>query len=76
MKDDEIYPYFVDYLNEKLSSGNINRGKYSLLKMSSQSFQEFKCRFEEDELFRKNISKLRKSEIRNQKIDDIFDEID
>ena len=76
MKKDEIYPYYIDYLNDRLSEGKISKGSFSLLKMSNTSFEDFKYRFENDELFHDRIIELHKSEIRDKKIDDIFDDFD
>jgi hypothetical protein len=76
MKTDKIYPYYLDYLNDRLSEGKISKGSFSLLKMSSASFEDFKYRFENDELFSKKAIELHKSEIRDKKIDDIFDDLD
>jgi hypothetical protein len=76
MKTDTIYPYYLSYLEERLRDGKISKGSFSLLKMSDSSFCDFKFRFENDELFTKRILELHKSEIRDQKIDDIFDDID
>jgi len=76
MKNDEIYPYYIDYLNDRLNEGKISKGSLSLLKMSSSSFEDFKFRFENDELFHDRIIELHKSEMRDKKIDDIFDDFD
>ena len=76
MKNDEIYPYYLDYLNDRLNEGKISKGSLSLLKMSNSSFEDFKYRFENDELFHNKIIELHKSEIRDKKIDDIFDDFD
>lgn len=76
MKKDEKYSYYIDYLNNKLHEGIISKGSFSLLKMSNSSFEDFKFRFENDELFYHRIVKLHKSEIRDKKIGDIFDDID
>jgi hypothetical protein len=76
MKKDEIYPYYLDYLNDRLNEGKISKGSLSLLKMSSSSFEDFKFRFENDELFHDRIIELHKSEMRDKKIDDIFDDFD
>ena len=51
MKTDEIYPYYLDYLNDRMIEGKISKGSFSLLKISSDSFEDFKYRFENDELF-------------------------
>jgi hypothetical protein len=76
MKKDEIYPYYIDYLNDRLNQGKISKGSLSLLKMSSSSFEDFKYRFENDELFNSKVIELHKSEMRDKKIDDIFDDFD
>jgi hypothetical protein len=44
--------------------------------MSSQSFEEFKNRFENDETFSDKIVEIMKAEVRDKKIDNIFDDID
>ena len=76
MKKDSIYPYYIDYLNNRLNEGKITKGSISLLKMSQSSFTDFKFRFENDELFHDRIIELHKSEIRDKKIDDLFDDLD
>lgn len=76
MKKDPIYPYYLDYLNDRLNEGKITKGSISLLKMSNSSFNDFKFRFENDELFHDRIIELHKSEIRDKKIDDLFDDLD
>lgn len=76
MKNDELYKEYIAYLDWKLSESKINRGKYALLKMSSQSFEEFKNRFENDETFSDKIVEIMKAEVRDKKIDNIFDDID
>jgi hypothetical protein len=76
MKNDELYPLYLSYLDWQLNEYKINRGKWSLLKISNSKFEEFKTRFENDELFSDRILELYKSEIRDKKIDDIFDDID
>jgi hypothetical protein len=76
MKTDEIYPYYLDYLNNRMLEGKISKGSFSLLKISKDSFEDFKFRFENDELFSKKVIELHKSEIRDKKIDDIFDDFD
>ena len=76
MKNDELYPFYIIYLDSEKSQGKINIGKYSLLKISNDRFERFKFRFQNDEHFQEKILELHKSEIRDQKIDDIFDEFD
>ena len=76
MKNDELYLEYVNYLDWRLENKQINKGKYSLLKMSRQSFDDFKIRLENDETFNDMIIELMKTEIRDQKIEDIFDDFD
>jgi hypothetical protein len=76
MKNDELYLEYTTYLDWRLEKSQISKGKYSLLKMSRQSFDDFKNRFENDETFSDMIIEIMKSEIRDKKIDDIFDDID
>jgi hypothetical protein len=76
MKNDELYLEYTTYLDCRLEKSQISKGKYSLLKMSRQSFDDFKNRFENDETFSDMIIEIMKSEIRDKKIDDIFDDID
>lgn len=74
MKNEELYEEYIAYLDWKLSESKINKGKYSLLKISRQSFEDFKDRFEKDETFSDMIIELMRSEIRDKKIEDIFDD--
>ena len=76
MKNDTIYPYYLTYLESRLNEGKISKGSFSLLKISNDSFEDFKFKYENDELFSNRIIKLHTYEIRDQKIDDIFDDID
>jgi hypothetical protein len=76
MKNDTIYPYYLTYLESRLNEGKISKGSFSLLKISNDSFEDFKFKYENDELFSNRIIKLHTSEIRDKKIDNIFDDID
>jgi hypothetical protein len=76
MKEETLYQDYMNYLNWRLNENQISKGKYSLLKISNYSFDEFKKNFENDELFRSKILKIKTSEIRDKKIDDIFDDFD
>jgi hypothetical protein len=76
MKNDELYKEYISYLDWKLNENKINKGKYSLLKMSRTSFEDFKIRLENDDAFNDMIMYIMKSEIRDKKIDDIFDDFD
>lgn len=75
MKLDEVYPYYVVYLDSRLLDNKIGKGAYKLLKMSNSAFIDYKYRFENDELFNERQLELYKSESRDKKIDDIFDGI-
>jgi hypothetical protein len=74
MKEDELYIDYLNYLDWRLNESQISKGKYSLLKISESSFNQFKNSFENDEHFRNKIVKIKISEIRDKKIDDIFDD--
>lgn len=76
MKNEELYLEYVTYLDWRLNQSQISKGKWSLLKMSRQSFDEFKNRFENDETFSDKILEIMKAEVRDQKIEDIFDDFD
>jgi hypothetical protein len=76
MKDEELYLEYLEYLNWKLNNKQINKGKYSLLKMSRNSFEGFKVRLENDITFNDMIVEIMRIETRDKKIDDIFDDID
>jgi hypothetical protein len=76
MKNDELYPEYISYLDWKLNENKINKGKYSLLKMSKSAFEDFKIRLENDVTFNDMIIEIMKTEIRDKKIDDIFDDFD
>ena len=66
MKEDEIYVFYLKHLSNRLSEGKLSRGSFSLLKISKSSFDDFKYRFENDELFSLKF-------IRDKKIDDLLD---
>lgn len=69
MKSDELYPYYIQYLNTRLIEGKLSRGSFSLLSISRNSFDDFKYKFESDESFATTIK-------RDKKIDDIISEED
>ena len=80
MKNDQLYPVYLSYLEHRMTTTEfgekITRAKVSLLKISSSYFLDFKDRFDEDELFMNKILEVYRSEIRDKKLDDIFDDID
>lgn len=73
MKKDIVYPYYLSYLTCRLNEGLISNGSYRLLIISKSAFDDFKYRFEHDELFSKKQIELYKSEARDKKIDDLFE---
>ena len=76
MKNEELYLEYLEYLNWKLNNKQINKGKYSLLKMSRNSFEDFKVRLENDITFNDMIVEIMRIDTRDKKIDNIFDDID
>jgi hypothetical protein len=76
MKLDELYPLYLIWLEMRFEKEIINKGKFSLMKISESYFQNFKKRWDTEEPLRNEVLEHNKLEIRNKKIDDIFDEID
>lgn len=85
MRNNILYKEYLLYLDNRLNEGEIKRGKYSLLKISKQSFDEFIYKLENDEKFNDKIVKMVRVDqrdkniddiINSEKIDDIFDELD
>jgi hypothetical protein len=71
MKNDKLYPLYLNYLNDKLDNGKLTKGAYSLMKISRSCFDDFKSKMG-DKLFEGEQIKSN----RDKKIDDIFDEFD
>jgi len=67
MKEDEIYPFYLKHLDNRLTEGRLSRGSFCLLRMSESAFNDFKYRFENDKNFSVQF-------IRDKKIDDLFDD--
>jgi hypothetical protein len=76
MKNDELYTEYISYLDWRLNESQISKGKYSLLKISKSSFEDFKKKLENDEYFNNKMIEIVRMESRDKKIDDIFDDID
>jgi hypothetical protein len=72
MKDEKLYPMYLNYLGEQLNDGKITKGSYALLKISGNKFEEFVSKMQKDELFEGEQIK----EFRDKKIEDIFDDLD
>lgn len=71
MKNDEKYPLYLIWLDDQLKSGKLNRGTWSLRKMSRQAFDEFKQRLDDGQFENKVVQVNRDS-----KIDELFDGFD
>lgn len=71
MKNDEKYPLYLAWLEDQLKVGKLNRGTWSLRKMSRQAFDEFKQRLDDGQFENKVVQVNRDS-----KIDDLFDGFD
>jgi len=71
MKNDEKYPLYLIWLDDQLKSGKLNRGTWSLRKMSRQAFDEFKQRLDDGQ-FENRVVQVN----RDSKIDDLFDGFD
>ena len=67
MKNDKLYPLYINFLDERFKEGS-----HSLMKMSRSNFEDFKIKLEKDELFECEQIK----NLRDRKIDDIFDDLD
>ncbi len=76
MKNDELYPEYISYLDWRLNESQISKGKYSLLKISKVAFEDFKTKLENDETFNNKMIEIVRAEMRDKKIDDIFDDFD
>jgi len=69
MKKDDLYNYYILYLNDRLIIGDLNIGSFSLLKISENSFDDFKYKFINDKKFSKQL-------VRDKKINDLLNGID
>ena len=72
MKNEKLYPMYLNYLDDQLNDGKITKGAYSLFKITGNKFEEFISKMEKDELFESEQIK----EFRDKKIDDIFYDLD
>ena len=71
MKNDEKYTLYLTWLDEQLKEGKLNRGTWSLRKISRQAFDDFKNKLE-DKYFETKLVQTN----RDTKIDDLFDGFD
>ncbi len=68
MQEDEIYPLYLLWLDNK----NLNEGAKRLWKMSIVSFNEFKTRYNKDKEFKLKQDNLYKTIRRSNNIDDVL----
>ena len=85
MKELEFYPEYIEYLNWRLETKQISKGKFSLLKISKSEYDKFINKLETNENFNKKIISIITSEKRDKvitgvisdnEIDDFFDDFD
>jgi hypothetical protein len=69
-KKHELYKFYQVYIDGK----KISNGAKKLMKMSESSFDDFKFQYENNVDFKLRIDEIVKSEIRDNKIDDILDD--
>lgn len=58
MKEEELYQFYLVYLEDKLKMSDISIGKYSLMKISRTNFEAFKNKINKNEYLRKRIVSL------------------
>jgi hypothetical protein len=73
VKNDKLYNLYLDYLNFKLLKKQLTNNKYLFLKMSLSYFNDFKNKFENNETFKKKIIEVYRIEVRDKKINKIFE---
>lgn len=73
MKDLEFYEEYLQYLNWRLDEKQINKGKFSLLKISKSEYDKFIKRLEIDETFNKKIVEMIRAENRDKKLENIIE---
>jgi flagellar motor component MotA len=74
MKKLEFYEEYLIYLNWRLDENQINKGKFSLLKISKSEYDKFIRRLEIDETFNKKIVEMVISGNRDRKLEEIIEE--
>ena len=70
IKDDELYPLYISYLENK----KMSNGAFKLALISSDMFGQFCFRYESNPIFRDNQDKIFLSEKRNEVLNDILDD--
>lgn len=70
IKDDELYPLYISYLENK----KMSNGAFKLALISSDMFGEFCFRYESNPDFREKQDNIFLSQKRDEAIDDIFED--
>jgi len=71
-KSHGLYRHYKLYIENK----KLSKGAKRLLLISEGSFQDFRFQYERNQEFKNKIDELIKAELRDNKIDDIFDDDD
>jgi hypothetical protein len=69
IREHELYKIYDSYINYKYKG----IGKISLLKKSESNFLKFVENYQKRQTFKNLVDKIYISEVRNEKIDDIFE---
>jgi formyltetrahydrofolate synthetase len=69
-KNHELYKFYEIYIDNK----KISNGAKKLMKMSESSFEDFKFQYDKNIDFKYRIDEIVKTEIRDNKIDDILND--
>lgn len=68
-KKHELYNYYLIYIESR----KMSNGAKKLMMISESSFNDFKFQYENSKDFKFKIDELIKSEIRDNKLDDLLD---
>lgn len=71
-KKHELYNYYLIYIESR----RMSNGAKKLMMISESSFNDFKFQYENSKDFKFKIDELIKSEIRDNKLDDLLDDDD
>ncbi len=71
-KKHELYNYYLIYIESR----KMSNGAKKLMMISESSFNDFKFQYENSKDFKFKIDELIKSEIRDNKLDDLLDDDD
>ena len=72
MKNNDLYKYYLIYLDDMLNKGKINNGSYQLRKISEDLFNAYMDKYNINEKFKQKQDILFISEIRDEKLINIL----